>query len=105
MISKQKTLNKIKKNVHQQRIEDLVQRLTDSPIPYDTIGANIEYAHGEMDVVATYNDNRLIFEIKTTDKYKTRRKAYNQLRRAEDYFKSDYNVYKFTYINNVRRIK
>jgi len=105
MISEQKKLNRIKKSIHQQRIGGLVQRLTDSIIPYDSIGANVEYDRGEMDVVATYNDNLIVFEVKTTDTYKARHKAYNQLKRAENYFKSDYNIYKFVCIDEVRRIK
>lgn len=68
---------------------------------------NLEYSIkqcGEIDLYAIKDRYVLLFEMKTTDNYKSRKKAIEQLNRATNNCFNDYRVFKF-YVSNYKDMK
>ncbi len=97
-------LTKRPKGKHTTIVDYVEARLKNSSTLYDIIIKEQDYddpksrVHGECDVHALYNNNLLVFEIKSFDTYKARTSAKKQLKKDEHYYKQIYNVnkvYKF----------
>lgn len=67
---------------------------------YDDIHREYEYDKGEVDLFAIRDNYVLLFEMKSVDNSKARRKAYEQLNRADRYLFRNKRVFKF-YVSNV----
>lgn len=92
------------KGKHDNIVYNLQTRLNNSGL-YDTIIHCAEYSDksknlfGEADLIAIAGDRMLLFEVKSSNTYKNKKKAIFQLNRTETYvidkFKKNYNFYKF----------
>lgn len=81
---------------HEEGIDSIIQRLASSELDYDQpamlnkrFGYNGTGCVGEIDVYATKGDRMLIFEYKTKDGEKQRKKAYQQLFFAKKHYEGD----------------
>ncbi|MBU0667172.1 MAG: hypothetical protein KKB65_00945 [Nanoarchaeota archaeon] len=90
----------VRRSKHDRGVEEIVNRLKNSSVKYDDVSTHLSYGHrksgceGEMDVIAYYKGNVLIFEFKCNDSYNLRAKAFKQLSKAAKHFKEQ-NVYTF----------
>jgi len=92
-------------NKHDKLIVNLENRLLNSIIPYDAILHKAEYLLGEIDLLASYiNKNNvayaLVFEMKSHDSKKNRKKAYEQLQRSSNYLIRNYDKVIPFYVSN-----
>jgi len=75
-------------NTHDQLLESIVNDLLDGD-EYYSIRRNVEYnsraARGEIDILAFCDYNTLVIEVKSKDSYRSRRKAFKQLKRAVEH--------------------
>lgn len=92
------------KGKHDNIVKNLLKRLTNSGL-YDHTLHCAEYrnkpktVYGEADLIATAGDRMFLFEIKSSDSRKNKKKAIYQLNRTATYvidkFKKNYRFYKF----------
>lgn len=71
---------------------------------YTDIFRNTNYSYkdcGEIDLYAVKNNYVLLFEMKSNDTYKARKKAISQLSRATNNCFNNYRVFKF-YVSNYK---
>ena len=74
---------------HEEIIDDIIDRLEESIFPYK-IHRNYIYGDFECDVLATYQNTALCFEVKTTERDKNVIKARQQLIRIRKHIRGEY---------------
>lgn len=89
------------KGVHDKIVKRVERRLRETGL-YDNIIHNSEYSclmgDGEIDLAAEAEDRVFLFEMKSNDHYKSRKKGLQQLKRSEDLiheYRPTASVYKF----------
>lgn len=70
---------------HDSILERIARRLSYSG-KYDWVARKVEYEHGEMDILASRNDQWFYFEIKSCKGMRRYGYACEQVHRAQQYF-------------------
>lgn len=90
----------MKRDISLQRHDSLIDVVEDElrNRGYQSVYRNTEYSNmscGEIDLFATRGDYVLVFEMKSNNNYKSRKKAFEQLDRAETNCFPFHRVFKF----------
>jgi hypothetical protein len=70
---------------HNNIVDNLEKKVRDEH-PYYDINKFVTYPLGELDLVARGMNELIIYEVKSTDRPKSRMKAWHQLARADKYY-------------------
>ena len=76
------------KNKHQNLVNLIANQLKTKPY-VDWVRTNVEYEHGECDILAKQGNKLVYYEIKSNHTKKGYEKAQKQLNRWSDYYKNE----------------